>query len=180
VLHCVLHGVLQCNAVCGAVCLLECVCAMCFAVRLLECVCAMSFAVYRMSFAIYRMSFAVYRISLQPTVWQSVWQCGHLVACGCSVAQLAATPTPLCVTRAMVDDVLPPAFISLVPPRVAAASERVRQVLAQVCVGCQKICFICYCMVWCVSWHTLLWRVAPCLPAHTPIRRCKSRCLQDI
>jgi len=38
----------------------------------------------------------------------------------------------LFIARAMVDDVLPPAFISLVPPRVAAASERVRQVLAQV------------------------------------------------
>jgi len=153
VLQCVLHCVLKCNAVCSAVRLLECVCAMCF---------------------------AVYRISLQRSVWQSVWQRGHVVACGCSVAQVAATPTPLCVTRAMVDDVLPPAFISLVPPRVAAASERVRQVLAQVCVGCQKVFLVCNCMVWCVSWHSRLCRVQPRLRVHTPIRTCKSIYLEDM
>jgi len=38
----------------------------------------------------------------------------------------------LFIARAMLDDVLPPAFISFLPPRVVAASERVRMVQTQV------------------------------------------------
>jgi len=44
----------------------------------------------------------------------------------------AAGVVALFLARAILEDVLPPRFISLVPPRVLASSQRVRQVLEQV------------------------------------------------
>jgi len=44
----------------------------------------------------------------------------------------AAGVVALFLARAILEDVLPPRFISLVPPRVLASSERVRQVVEQV------------------------------------------------